>query len=224
MGVLSYDKAVEICADYFEAILNIENIALWTPFYPGDRKQPVLIGPKHPVPTSELLEAPDAWVRTAQGSKAVHEALTATVKALRKEGESLPREVEQWLIALALDEIHPPDEPKRKQRDINQALIYHTVAALIIKAGFHATRNPELGRNSNLTTKRSACDVVADALEQHRKKSGLQLPSSYGRVQKIWQRAKGKNSFDRDEYILRSADLPIEIWDKLGRATSNEEQ
>lgn len=223
MDVLNYERAVDICAGYFEDVLSSEKIEGRIAFNFDDHTRLVFIGPGLPLSANEVRKAPDVWVSTAQNNKMAHEALIAAVTAMRKDGENVPRQVEEWLIALALSEIHPPDGPKRKQSDLNEGLVYHAVAALIIKAGFYATSNSERGSNSNLAEKRCACDVVADALGRYRQKSGSQLPSSYDYVRKIWQRAKVRYPIDTDIYNSFAVGCPIDIWNSIDRAILNEE-
>ena len=222
--MLNYDRAVEICADYFEAALSSEKIEALTPFISEDRNRPVVVGAGSPPSANEVRKAPGVWVSTARNDKRAYEALIAAVKAMHKNSERLPRKVEEWLIALALNEIYPPNEPKSEKSYIIEGLVYHAVAAFIIKAGFHATRNSELGQDSKLVEKRCACDVVADAFLRYRQKSGSQLPSSYDHVRKIWQRVKAKYPFDEDEYSAFATHHQSGIWNMMDRAILNEEK
>lgn len=160
----------------------------------------------------ELRNAPKIWVNTAMVDLKAHDALLAAAKELNRNGEDLPRPIELWLISLALGTVKPPEPPERDLSEITESLIYHTVAALVIQAKLSPMRNPSLAPHSDLPEERSACAIVASAFKNVRRALGGQLPSSYERVRKTWQKAKHTYKFDADEYRLFAEDHPSGIW------------
>jgi hypothetical protein len=210
--MLDHDIAVKICAAHFRDILSKDQPEPLTAFAPSEGGSISVVGPTSPPSARELWNAPKVWVNAALVEFRAHEALLAAAKALDRNGKDLPRPIELWLISLALGAVMPPAPPKREVSDTTEGLVYHSVAALIIHAKLSAMRNPSLGANSPLPEERSACDVVARAFMDVRRALGVQLPSSYERVRKIWQQANRTWKFDADEYRLFAEDHPSGIW------------
>ena len=215
--MLDHDIAVEICAAHFRNILSKEKPGPLTPFGLSEGGSISVVGPTSPPSATELRNAPMVWVSTALVDFRAHEALLAAAKELDQNGEDLPRPIELWLISLALAAVRPPAPPKREVTDTTEGLVYHSVAALIVHAKLSAMRNFSLGANSPLREERSACDVVARAFMNVRRALGYQLPSSYDRVRKIWQKANRTYKFDAEQYRSFAKDHPSGIWLALNR-------
>lgn len=217
--LLDYDRAVDICAAHFAAVLSGSGPQKVAAFKDSNQDAPVVVGLESPPSIDQIRSAPHEWVRLAQDDCDAHTALIVSAQQARKTGTSLPRPIEEWLMGLALGEITPPDRGKRETTDTNDVLIYHAIAALVIQMGIAPMRNPDLGRNSALPESRSACDIVAAAFVRVRKDTERQLPSSYERVRKIWQKSIKSFPFERSAYQKFAAAHPSRIWADLAASS-----
>jgi hypothetical protein len=213
--MIDYDRAVEICAAHFASVLSGSGPQKVAAFKDSNQDAPVVVGLESPPSIDQIRGAPHEWVRLAKDDCDAHTALIVSAQQARKTGTSLPRPIEEWLMGLALGEITPPDRDKRETTDTIHALIYHAIAALVIQMGIAPMRNPGLGRNSTLQEYRSACDIVAAAFVRVRQDTRGQLPGSYDRVRKIWQKSTRSFPFDPAEYQRFAAVDPSSIWADL---------
>jgi len=127
----------------------------------------------------------DEYDQAVEGAAVNYLCFTALCRGIATALETntpLPPKIAEWHLRYLRGEVHPPKRGRgQPAKDARSLKIFHAVQYLV-QQGMKPTRNDE----SKHDIRQSACDAVAEALKRMRT-----TPSSYKRVQEIYQYEKG---------------------------------